>query len=204
MSKRKLSTIEGRRKKDMIRFAQKEDRFAMAKLVLVILKDMELPFVHEIGEEKTLEILAEAMLEPEYRYGYTRGLVNEIDGEVAGVAFGYPDKDEPTIDAPLTKILEAAGLDKELKLFVDPETFPNEWYLDTICVDAKFRGQGIGSALLEALPKIAQRDGYTTIGLSVDKANPQAKRLYERQGFKVIAEREISGHLYDHMQKETS
>ena len=36
----------------VIRFAQKEDRFAMAKLVLVILKDMELPFVAEIGEEK--------------------------------------------------------------------------------------------------------------------------------------------------------
>jgi len=184
----------------VIRFAQKEDRFAMAKLVLVILKDMELPFVAEIGEEKTLEILAEAMLEPDYRYGYTRGLVNEIDGQVAGVAFGYPDKDEPTIDEPLTKILESYGLDKEMKLFVDQETLQNEWYLDTICVDEKFRGKGVGSALLAALPKIAQRDGYTTIGLSVDKAN----RLYERHGFQVVAERKISGHLYDHMQKETS
>lgn len=188
----------------MIRFAQKEDRFVMAKLVLVILKDMELPFVAEIGEEKTLEILAEAMLEPDYRYGYTRGLVNEIDGQVAGVAFGYPDKDEPTIDEPLTKILESYGLDKEMKLFVDQETLQNEWYLDTICVDEKFRGKGVGSALLAALPKIAQRDGYTTIGLSVDKANPHAKRLYERHGFQVVAERKISGHLYDHMQKETS
>ena len=25
------------------------------------------------------------MLEPDYRYGYTRGLVSEIDGQVAGV-----------------------------------------------------------------------------------------------------------------------
>ena len=152
---------------------------------------------------KTLEILAEAMLEPDYRYGYTRGLVNEIDGQVAGVAFGYPDKDEPTIDEPLTKILESYGLDKEMKLFIDQETLQNEWYLDTICVDEKFRGKGVGSALLAALPKIAQRDGYTTIGLSVDKANPHAKRLYERHGFQVVAERKISGHLYDHI-KETS
>lgn len=67
----------------MIRFARKEDRFAMADLVLVILKDMELPFVKEIGEAKTLEILADAMLEPSYCYGYTRALVNEIDGAVA-------------------------------------------------------------------------------------------------------------------------
>ncbi|MEW3520321.1 GNAT family N-acetyltransferase, partial [Enterococcus entomosocium] len=38
----------------MIRFAKEEDRFVMAELVLVILKDMELPFVKEIGEAKTL------------------------------------------------------------------------------------------------------------------------------------------------------
>ena len=188
----------------MIRFARKEDRFAMADLVLVILKDMELPFVKEIGEAKTLEILADAMLEPSYRYGYTRALVNEIDGAVAGVAFGYPDKEEATIDQPLDRVLEQYGLSKDMKLFVDEETMPNEWYLDTICVAEDFRGHGVGSALLEALPKIAKRDGYDVFGLSVDRANPNAKRLYEKHGFKVVAEREISGHLYDHMQKKTS
>ncbi|RXA63888.1 GNAT family N-acetyltransferase [Enterococcus casseliflavus] len=188
----------------MIRFAKKEDRFVMAELVLVILKDMELPFVKEIGEAKTLEILADAMLEPNYRYGFRRALVNEIDGEVAGVAFGYPDKEEATIDQPLDKVLEQYGLSKDMKLFIDEETLPNEWYLDTICVAEKFRGKGVGSALLEALPKIASRDGYEVIGLSVDRANPHAKRLYEKHGFEVVAQREISGHLYDHMQKRTS
>jgi len=155
----------------VIRFAKKEDRFVMAELVLVILKDMELPFVKEIGEAKTLEILADAMLEPDYRYGFRRALVNEIDGEVAGVAFGYPDKEEATIDQPLDKVLEQYGLSKDMKLFIDEETLPNEWYLDTICVAEKF---------------------------------PHAKRLYEKHGFEVVAQREISGHLYDHMQKRTS
>lgn len=101
-------------------------------------------------------------------------------------------------------MLEQYGLSKDMKLFVDEETMPNEWYLDTICVAEDFRGHGVGSALLEALPKIAKRDGYDVIGLSVDRANPNAKRLYEKHGFKVVAEREISGHLYDHMQKKTS
>ncbi len=88
-----------------------------------------------------------------------------------------------------------------MKLFIDEETLPNEWYLDTICVAEKFRGKGVGSALLEALPKIASRDGYEVIGLSVDRANPHAKRLYEKHGFEVVAQREISGHLYDHSKK---
>ena len=76
-----------------------------------------------------------------------------------------------------------------MKLFIDEETLPNEWYLDTICVAEKFRGKGVGSALLEALPKIASRDGYEVIGLSVDRANPHAKRLYEKHGFEVVAQK---------------
>ena len=40
----------------VIRFAQKEDRFAMAKLVLVILKDMELPFVAEIEKKNARDL----------------------------------------------------------------------------------------------------------------------------------------------------
>ena len=34
-----------------------------------------------------------------------------------------------------------------------------------------------------------------------DEKNPKAKKLYERHGFKVVGQRMISGHLYDHMQK---
>lgn len=185
----------------MIRFAKKEDGLAIAKLVLVILKDMELPFLNEVSEETTTQILVEAVQDPTYRYGYKRGLVKEIDGEVAGVAFGYPASEEPIVDEPLTDILEKYGLDRNMKLFIDLETMPNEWYLDTISVDEKYRGQGIGSELLDALPKIAQRDHCDTLGLNVDLSNPHAKRLYERKGFEGVGQLTLSGHLYDHMQK---
>ena len=40
------------------------------------------------------------------------------------------------------------------------------------------------------------------IGLNVDKANPNAKRLYLRDGFKDVGEIVISGHVYDHMQRK--
>jgi ribosomal protein S18 acetylase RimI-like enzyme len=185
----------------MIRFAKKEDGPAIAPLILVILKDMELPFLKEHGEEKTLQILEEAIKDPAYRYSYSRGIVEEIDGEIAGAAFGYAAEEEPFIDQPLTDILERYGIDSSTQLFVDEETFPDEWYLDSISVSEKFRGQGIGTHLLEALPKLARRENKTTIGLSVDEGNPQAKKLYLRNGFEVVGQRMISGHLYDHMQK---
>ena len=40
----------------------------IAPLILVILKDMELPFLKQTGEQKALEILEEAITDPNYRY----------------------------------------------------------------------------------------------------------------------------------------
>ncbi len=192
--------MEGKKGREMIRFATSEDGISIAKLVLVILKDMELPFVQEVGEAKTIEILTEAVKDPTYRYWYKRGLVKEVDGKIAGIAFGYPDEEEPIVDNALTRVLTEMGM-TDRPLFIDPETFPNEWYLDTICVDEAFRGQGIGSELLDALDRIAKREEKSVIGLCVDQANPNAQRLYERKGFRVVGEQMLSGHRYNHMQK---
>ncbi|TVS95539.1 GNAT family N-acetyltransferase, partial [Enterococcus durans] len=48
----------------MIRFAKKEDAHEIAPLILVILNDMELPFLQKYGTTKTLEILEEAITDP--------------------------------------------------------------------------------------------------------------------------------------------
>ncbi|WP_251867440.1 GNAT family N-acetyltransferase [Enterococcus malodoratus] len=185
----------------MIRFAKKEDGAAVAKLILVILKDMELDFLDEFGEEKALEVIAACFEDPTYRFGYARGLVEEIDGEIAGAVFGYPANKEAIIDLPLKNYLQAQGITEDIQMFIDPEAFPNEWYLDSIAVDEKFRGQGIGSKLLTAVDRLATHEGEKVIGLNVDKVNPNAKRLYLRDGFQDIGEITISGHLYDHMQR---
>lgn len=186
----------------MIRFAKKEDGAAVAKLILVILKDMELDFLEEFGEEQALEAIAACFEDPTYRFGYARGLVEEIDGEIAGAVFGYPANKEAIIDLPLQKYLRAQGIEDEVQMFIDPEAFPNEWYLDSIAVDERFRGQGIGSKLLTAVDRLATHGGEKVIGLNVDKANPNAKRLYLRDGFKDVGEIVISGHVYDHMQRK--
>lgn len=185
----------------MIRFARKEDAAEIAPLILVILKDMELPLLDEHSEREVLDILEEAIADPDYRYGYKRGLVYEQEGKVAGIAFGYPEEDEPIIDKPLRNVMKNHGLNENTQLFIDPETFENEWYLDSISVNEKYRGLGIGSKLLNALPQLAMKENKKIIGLNVDKANKEAKKLYLRQGFKDVDEIIISDHTYDHMQK---
>ena len=49
----------------------------------------------------------------------------------------------------------------------------------------KRRGQGVGTALLEAAEAEARRCGATSLRIRVDARNPGARRLYERMGFAV-------------------
>ncbi|WP_265455649.1 GNAT family N-acetyltransferase [Enterococcus sp. HY326] len=186
----------------MIRFAKREDGPAIVDLLMIIFKDMELAFVKEQGADLTKEIMLEAMEDATYRYAYGNGLVDEIDGQVAGVSFGYGDDQEDQIDQAFQKLLPAYKVPSDQQLFIEKETFPNEWYLDSIAVNPQFQGHGIGSSLLSALPQLAHKADKKIIGLSVDTGNPLAKKLYTRQGFKVVGEKILSGHLYEHMQKE--
>lgn len=186
----------------MIREARLTDAKAVGPLILVILKDMELPILNTMSEATLLELLEQAYQDPNYRYGYKRGFVEDVDGKVAGVIFGYPSEAEPTIDLAMQQLLAERDFAPDQKLFEDPETLPGEWYLDSISVAEAFRGQGIGAKLMAALPEIAAAAGKQTIGLNVDIDNDKARRLYERQGFQPVESMMISGHRYDHMQKD--
>ncbi len=186
----------------MIRSAKKSDVDQIVPLVMIILKDMELVFLKKYGEEKLVEILKLAFADENFRFGYARGIVLEEENEILGVAFGYLDSEESRIDEPLKAAYRKLGIPEDEVMFGDKEAFENEWYLDSIAVRADQRGRGIGAKLLEALPKFATKQGANKIGLSVDDVNPRAKQLYIRQGFKEVGRAVISGHQYDHMQKE--
>lgn len=185
----------------VIRKAAPEDREAVAGLLLVIFKDMELPLLQRISEEKLVQMVVEAMADPMYRYNESRGIVNEIDGKLAGIAFGYPDEEEPTIDLAWDEVAKAHQLTGDTRLFKDSEVFPNEWYLDSVCVNEAFRGKGIGSSLLESVVDLARQAGKSKIGLCCDFTNHKAQKLYERVGYEVVGEQVLSNHRYYHMQK---
>lgn len=51
-----------------------------------------------------------------------------------------------------------------------------------------YRGQGVGTALLQALLQQVRQNGYCGMVLSVQRANP-AVRLYQRMNFEIVAEK---------------
>ncbi len=58
-------------------------------------------------------------------------------------------------------------------------------YIDDLCVDAQYRGQGIGYTLYEHVLNYARANGYYNVTLNVWACNPAAMRFYERCGMSV-------------------
>lgn len=59
----------------------------------------------------------------------------------------------------------------------------DRFLMDGICVSEAARGQGVGTALLDAICAEGRKRGYPAVRLDVIDVNPRARALYERQGF---------------------
>lgn len=70
-----------------------------------------------------------------------------------------------------------------LLALLERETENHRFLMDGIMVTPEARGQGVGTALLDAIAKEAQRRGYRELRLDVIDSNPRARALYEREGF---------------------
>ena len=55
--------------------------------------------------------------------------------------------------------------------------------IEDLFVHPDYRSVGIGSQILQYAERLAQQEGYPTIGLGVGVDNPRARSLYERTGF---------------------
>lgn len=65
-------------------------------------------------------------------------------------------------------------------------THPDIPDIQSLRVHPSLRGRGIGSRLLEVCEKHVAKQGYKKVSLSVALDNPDAQRLYERQGYRVV------------------
>jgi ribosomal protein S18 acetylase RimI-like enzyme len=61
-------------------------------------------------------------------------------------------------------------------------------YLHALRVRPGHRNRGVGTALLEEAEKQLRGLGYRQVAIAAAKENPRARKLYERFGFRAIAE----------------
>ncbi|PVX27479.1 MAG: hypothetical protein CW716_02095 [Candidatus Bathyarchaeum sp.] len=117
-----------------------------------------------------------------------RAFVALKDGVAVGFV-GLEHDNKSFIDANLRQTVGLLGLGVLRAalfgaVFMMNRTKPNEVYVESLAVSEKERAKGIGKKLLKAAIDYARLEGFSSVRLDVIGTNRDAKRLYERFGFK--------------------
>ena len=145
---------------------------------------------------RVADIVAAAYTEPDNDFSYQNVTFAEHDKAIIGMASGYTARqhrcfsDQPlkraaggrylrmsvvtTLCAPLMRIIDTIA--------------DGDYYLLSIAVDERFRGQGVGSLLIDHIEERAVVSGSARLSLDVSAGNEIARRLYERRGMTVESE----------------
>ena len=110
-------------------------------------------------------------------------------GNYSGAALWLPPNVYPDVDL-LTALLQSSGSDESKK--DGPEILekmsryhPHEphWYLPLLGVDPLHHGKGLGSALIQHVIGMCDRDNKFAY---LESSNPKNIQFYERHGFKLL------------------
>lgn len=184
----------------MIRPATGKDSRDIAKLIYEIWEGMELPLLQEYPLDSVLGGLSLAARDPFNKFSY-RNIRVKADGEgrAVGIAVCYDGAEERALHERLLSILRASFLDMPLEM--EEETRAGEWYIDALCIDRDYRGQGLGTQLLAAAEQWGAAQGFSRISLNVERDHARARRLYESLGYVESGRLSLAGHEYAHLVK---
>lgn len=186
----------------IIRSAKKEDATQVAPLIYDAIGDIANRLTGESSEHQIIDQLEFLFCQNDNRHSYlnTYVAVNEVDSlEILGILVMYTGKDGLKMDIALQNWLE----NKNAKTIqIDQEAHLDEFYVDTICVHEKYRGQGIGTILLKFAEETALQKGCSKLSLNVETEKVRARHLYENLGYVVSEPWTIIDEPFHHMVKK--
>ena len=149
------------------------------------MKDIIIRPLKDSEKEILKEFLYEAIFVPEGEEPPEKSIINREELMVYLYAFGrgkadfalVAEMDGKIVGAVWTRIMHDYG-------HVDDET-PSF----AISLYKEYRGQGIGTRLMQEMLQVLKSKGYKRASLSVQKAN-YAVRMYEELGFRTLRESE--------------
>lgn len=89
------------------------------------------------------------------------------------------------LDAASPVAMRVAEADGQLAGFAIHLSHPSTWvknndcYLEDLYLDDRFRGQGIGRALIDDLIEICRKNGWERLYWHTDEGNARARKLYD-------------------------
>lgn len=181
----------------MIRQATPKDIPFIFPLISIIWQDMSHPLLDLVDSSTFQYIMTHLMSDENSKFSYHNALVYDDNG-IQGVVFHYDGTLEKTYNRYLIDYMTTHYPHIDTHTFhVDNETFPNEWYIDSVVVDSRFRGCGVGSSLIK---HVLQTKTAYNITLNCEYDNTNAYALYVKLGFKHQKDITFLGHTYKHMQ----
>ncbi|TYB78858.1 GNAT family N-acetyltransferase [Bizionia myxarmorum] len=181
----------------VIRKAKPEDYRAIASCMLVAMQDIVFKFIGENSPEKARQFLEYIIREKANQYSYENCWVAENESGILAAATVYDGGQLAELRTPVAKAIKNL-FNRDFK--PEDETQAGEFYIDCVGVNPDQQGKGIGSQIFKFLIDEYVIKRQKTLGLLVEKENPNAKRLYLKLGFAVVGEKMLTGKKLDHLQ----
>ena len=182
----------------MIKNAQKQDAKICIKLLNLAMEDIAYKLSGYDDPVKSDEILEKFFESETNRLSYKNVYVYKRDDVIIAAMCAYFGGDAWLFDREISQHLKALGKDAQ----IEKECFDDEFYIDSIAVDEKFRGQGLAKELILHSFARAKELGHKKVSLIVDVNKPKVRKFYESLGFKFNTKKIINLHEYDHMIKD--
>lgn len=181
----------------MIRQAEPADAEQVVPLIIQAMGHLAVKFANSDKPEVITRLFTHFFKEKANQYSYQNTLVYLADNEILGAINAYDGAKLQSLKSPfLVYLSENHGL---IDFKSENEAESDEFYLDTISVNAKAQGKGIGKALINAGIDWAKKLGHVKTGLLVEPENIKALKLYQHKGFEIENEKEFMGGKYYHM-----
>lgn len=149
------------------------------------------PYFPKVFGEVIVDVLKKSFQEPGNLLSYEHTYFAEVSGEIAGMLLGYDwrVKSKENLKTGFL-LLKLSGL----KMFLMLDTYLKfnntvgrldkfEYYISNIATYEKFRGKGVGKALMSIAEKEAKRSGCMRVVLDVERENVKAIAFYKSLGF---------------------
>lgn len=147
---------------------------------------------HGLVKNRTAgQVMADLLRNGSGNESYTNAIVAEYQNEVIGIVYSYSARFHEISDE--TRKFFPSDRLKFLADFYNSRV-DESLFLDSIYVEEKFRGQGIGSKLIALTKQKAKENGYKQLSLMVMSDNQIARQTYERSGFKIVKHINVKEH----------
>jgi len=153
------------------------------------------PFYRVMLGRRVVHTIGVAFTQPGHDLSYQNTIFAERDGVIVGMISGYAtERHRRSVGPPLREALGGRALRMRImaRLMTRQQWFlgayvDGDFYVQGFAVDEELRGQGIGSALMDAMEQRARAGGSKRLILNVAAKNEAARRLYDRRGMTVEA-----------------